>query len=55
MNSHNVTLAHSRKILNNIGDIYSNVLKNLKEAVATGTLGKALKVEPIVPLFTIRK
>jgi glutamate-1-semialdehyde 2,1-aminomutase len=55
LNSHNVTLAHSQKILGDIGEIYSSVLKSLKESIVAGNLDKALKVEPLEPLFTIRK
>jgi len=55
LNSHNVTLAHSQKILGKIGDIYSTILGNLNESIYVGNLDKLLKVEPLTPLFTIRK
>ena len=55
LNSHNVTLAHSQKILEKIGDIYSTILGNLNKSIAIGNLDKLLKVEPLMPLFTIRK
>jgi glutamate-1-semialdehyde 2,1-aminomutase len=55
LNSHNVTLAHSRRIVGEIGDIYSTVLKNLKNSIDSRNLEKMLKVEPLLPLFTIRK
>jgi glutamate-1-semialdehyde 2,1-aminomutase len=55
LNSHNVTLAHSQKILGKIGDIYSTILGNLNESISIGNLDKLLKVEPLMPLFTIRK
>ena len=55
LNSHNVTLAHSKKIQGKIGDIYSGVLKSLRESIVDGNLDRALKVAPLEPLFTIRK
>lgn len=55
LNSHNVTLAHSHRILSEIEDIYSRVLENLNETIVAGTLDRVLKVDPIEPLFSIRK
>lgn len=55
LNSHNVTLAHSRKLLNKIGDKYSIILGKMKESIVTGNLDKELKVPTLVPLFTVRR
>ena len=54
LSTHNVTLAHTPKIVERISDIYSEVFERLNCVLETQTLHKKLKVKPIKPLFKVR-
>ena len=55
LNSHNVTMAHSRKIASNVGDSYFRVFQKLSNVIQANTLRDELKVPALVPLFQVRK
>lgn len=55
LNSHNVTLAHSQKVIREIGEIYFEVLESLSACLTNKTLEIKLEVDPLEPLFTVRK
>jgi len=52
--THNVTLAHSNRDINQIVKSYSEVLESMRKFINDGTLGNKLKVEPLKPLFKVR-
>jgi glutamate-1-semialdehyde 2,1-aminomutase len=54
LNSHNISQAHSTKIISQITDSYSEVLSNIAHALQKGSLQSLLKAEPLTPLFKIR-
>jgi len=54
LNSHNVSLAHSRKVVTRISDAYDRVFKKVRIALETGTLKQKLRANPLKPLFFIR-
>ena len=54
LNSHNVTLAHNKKIQNQMLDGYDSVLKEIAEALKDDNLLEKLSVVPLQPLFKIR-
>ena len=54
LSTHNISQAHSEKIINKIHDSYYRVFKKLKNAIDTGSLRKELRASPIVPLFNVR-
>jgi len=52
--THNVTLTHSNRDINQIVKSYSEVLGSMRKFINDGTLGNKLKVEPLKPLFKVR-
>lgn len=54
LGTHNVTLAHKRKVRMSVSEIYFEVLEIMKDKIDRGTLRNALKVEPLKPLFKVR-
>jgi glutamate-1-semialdehyde 2,1-aminomutase len=52
--THNISLAHSPKISNEIIDIYQKVFGKLKNALESDSLRIKLKTKPLKPLFTVR-
>lgn len=52
--THNVSLAHTSKILARITDIYSEVFGELSRSIYTNSLRDKLTVEPLKPLFKLR-
>jgi len=54
LSTHNVTLAHSPKIVSKISEIYSDVFGGLREVMNSQTLRDKLLVEPLKPLFKVR-
>jgi glutamate-1-semialdehyde aminotransferase len=54
LSTHNVTLAHSSKIVNKISDAYDEVFSGLRKVIDTKTLRDELIVEPLKPLFKVR-
>jgi glutamate-1-semialdehyde 2,1-aminomutase len=54
LGTHNVTLAHKRKVAEKIGEIYFEVFEIMKDKIEKSTLRSDLKVEPLKPLFKVR-
>lgn len=54
LSTHNVTLAHSPKVINRISSIYNDVFTELNKAISNNTLRSQLEVEPLKPLFKVR-
>ena len=52
--THNVTLAHTPKVLDRVSRIYNRAFTNLHHAIEFQTLRDELKVNPLVPLFKVR-
>ena len=54
LSTHNVTLAHNKKILGVIISKYERVLTLMKKAISEGNLKDKLEVMPLKPLFKVR-
>ena len=54
LSTHNVTLAHSSKVVKQIGTIYDEVFSEISRAIDHLTLREELQVEPLKPLFKVR-
>jgi len=54
LNSHNISLAHSKKIINKIADSYYRVFQKIKKVIDDSKLREELKVAPLLPLFKVR-
>lgn len=54
LSTHNITLAHTPKVIREIGSIYDYVFKKLNHVIRSGTLRSELEVEPLTPLFKVR-
>lgn len=54
LSTHNISLAHSGKILDQTVNIYEKVLFEISNAISQGNLREKLKVEPLLPLFKVR-
>ena len=52
--THNITLAHTTKIIDRVNLIYAEVLYELQNAIASDTLSNKLLATPLKPLFKIR-
>jgi glutamate-1-semialdehyde 2,1-aminomutase len=52
--THNVTLAHTPKVLDRVSHIYNSAFTNLHHAIEFQTLREELRVNPLVPLFKVR-
>jgi hypothetical protein len=54
LSTHNVTLAHNKKIRGVIISKYERVLTLMKKAISEGNLKDKLEVMPLKPLFKVR-
>ena len=54
LSTHNISLAHSEKIIDQSINIYYEVLSQVKDSLDKGNLKEKLKVEPLLPLFKVR-
>ena len=54
LSTHNVTLAHNKKIRGVIISKYERVLTLMKKAISSGNLKEKLEVVPLKPLFKVR-
>jgi glutamate-1-semialdehyde 2,1-aminomutase len=54
LNSHNISLAHGKKEINQVANAYFRVFRKIAEVIDKGGLEKKLKVDPLIPLFKIR-
>jgi len=52
--THNVTLAHSKKVHSAILSRYESVLQLMRSEISAGSLRKNLETQPLKPLFKIR-
>jgi glutamate-1-semialdehyde 2,1-aminomutase len=52
--THNVTLAHSRKVRSAILKRYESVLQLMRSEISAGSLRRNLETQPLKPLFKIR-
>ena len=54
LNSHNITLAHNRRIQSKISFAYRNAIEKMCESIEKGNLREMLKARPLTPLFKVR-
>jgi len=54
LSTHNVTTAHTSKVITKIGQSYSAIFSRLKVNLEENTLKSRLEVEPLQPLFKVR-
>ena len=54
LSTHNITLAHTSKVVNKISSIYEQVFFEIYRVISSQTLRDKLEVEPLKPLFKIR-
>ena len=54
LGTHNITQAHSKRIINKIADSYNRVFQKIRYVLESEKLGEELKVQPLVPLFKVR-
>ena len=54
LSTHNITLAHTPRIITEVVDAYSEVFSKLRYVLESETLRQELKVEPLTPLFKVR-
>ncbi len=54
LSTHNISLSHSGKILDQTIKIYEKVLLEVSSTISEGSLKEKLKVEPLLPLFKVR-
>jgi glutamate-1-semialdehyde aminotransferase len=54
LSTHNITLAHTPRVITKIADIYSQVFGQLHRVLESQTLRQELKVVPLKPLFKVR-
>jgi len=54
LNTHNITVAHGRREIKQIAEIYFSVFKDISNVISSGRLESELKVKPLNPLFRIR-
>ena len=54
LSTHNMTLAHTPKVIKKISDVYSEIFFKLDRAIKCSTLREELKITPLKPLFTVR-
>ena len=54
LGTHNITQAHSKRIINKIADSYYRVFQKIRYVLESEKLREELKVPPLVPLFKIR-
>jgi hypothetical protein len=54
LGTHNVTTAHTRKIVKQVGEKYTQIFSRLRMHLERQTLKNNLEVEPLQPLFKVR-
>jgi glutamate-1-semialdehyde aminotransferase len=54
LSTHNVTLAHGKKVSKRISIEYNKVFYEMKHQIKAGTLRNKLQVKPLEPLFKVR-
>jgi len=54
LSTHNITLAHTPKVITEIVDVYRGVFLELGRVLSSQTLRQELRVEPLKPLFKVR-
>jgi len=54
LSTHNVSLAHTPRVLNKIADSYNQILGNLSRTIEKENLREELEVDPLKPLFRVR-
>ena len=54
LNTHNISLAHGRKVREKITLAYSETLSSMAQLIGESRLETALEVLPLEPLFKIR-
>lgn len=54
LGTHNVTTAHTRKIVKQVGEKYTQIFSRLRMHLERDTLKNNLEVEPLQPLFKVR-
>lgn len=54
LGTHNITQAHSNRIIDIIADAYLRVFQKIKNVLESENLREELKVQPLVPLFKVR-
>jgi glutamate-1-semialdehyde 2,1-aminomutase len=54
LNSHNITLAHTREVRRKTLQTYQRVLEKMAMTLKDGNIGRKLLVDPLVPLFKVR-
>jgi glutamate-1-semialdehyde 2,1-aminomutase len=54
LNTHNISLAFSKKDLKVVLKAYSETLHALSEAINLQNLRERLEVKPLIPLFKVR-
>ena len=54
LGTHNITQAHSKRIINKIADSYYRVFQKIRYVLESEKLREELKVQPLVPLFKVR-
>jgi glutamate-1-semialdehyde aminotransferase len=54
LSTHNVTLAHTPKVIDQIMDTYNSTFEKLQKVLGNGALRKELSVPPLKPLFKVR-
>jgi glutamate-1-semialdehyde 2,1-aminomutase len=54
LSTHNITLAHTPKVISKVGAVYSEVFSELRRVLESQTLRQELAVEPLRPLFKVR-
>jgi len=55
LGTHNLTLSHNATVIDSVLSIYDEVLQVFREAYYGGTPAQLLEVEPLSPLFAVRK
>jgi glutamate-1-semialdehyde aminotransferase len=54
LSSHNISLAHSEKLIKKALNVYSRVFGKIQDGLASGNLKDKLKVKPLLPIFKVR-
>ena len=54
LSTHNVTLAHTPRVIRKVSSVYDEVLSELHRAIESEALRDELRVEPLKPLFKVR-
>ena len=54
LGTHNISLSHTDKIVQEIADSYFKVFNKINTAISTESLMQQLRVKPVTPLFRVR-